>query len=378
MVRASCQNRFPLKLIVKTLIGAEDILSKELTKLGATEVEAQRRAVYCEADKETLYRICYCSRLAIRVNVCLAEFKAEDENEIYDQARSIAWHEILKPKTTIFIDHVSFSQTFPESRVVAQHVYDAVTDEMMAATNNHPYTNADDPDYVINIHVTDERIAISVDAVGAPLTRRGYRPEGIDAATNEVLAAALVEFSGWQPTQTLVDPMCGAGTICIEAAMKARNIPAAAYRKYPFLFQNFVDFDEQLLEKVKADAKAKQNNLRLSIVGSDIDTDATDIAKTSTLEMRLTTDVRIVRRSLREQSRMTSEGVVITCPPTDPELTRRGLPDFYKEATYYLSHNFSDYDVWIYSTDAEAMDAIPFDAERKIETCDGMFNLYPF
>lgn len=94
--------------------------------------------------------------------------------------------------------------------------------------------------------------------------------------------------------------------------------------------------------------------------------------------MRLTTDVRIVRRSLREQSRMTSEGVVITCPPTDPELTRRGLPDFYKEATYYLSHNFSDYDVWIYSTDAEAMDAIPFDAERKIETCDGMFNLYPF
>lgn len=160
--------------------------------------------------------------------------------------------------------------------------------------------------------------------------------------------------------------------------MKARNIPAAMYRKYPFLFENYKDFDEALFEKVKTEAQAKQNKLRLSIVGSDIDTDATDIAKTSTLEMRMTTDVRIVRRSLREQSRMTSEGVVITCPPTDPELTRRGLPDFYKEATYYLSHNFSDFDVWIYSTDAEAMDAIPFDAERKIETCDGFLNLYPF
>lgn len=367
-----------MKLIVKTLIGAEEILSKELTELGASEVAPQRRAVYCEADKETLYRICYCSRFAIRVNVRLAEFQAESENDIYDEARKIEWQNIIRPHTTIYIDHVSYSQVISDSRAAAQRVYDAVTDVMMETTNEAPYTNADTPDYIINVHVTDERVAISVDAVGAPLSRRGYRPEGIDAATNEVLAAALVEFSGWQPTQALVDPMCGAGTICIEAAMKARNIPAAMYRKYPFLFENYKDFDEALFEKVKTEAQAKQNKLRLSIVGSDIDTDAVDIAKTSTLEMRMTTDVRIVRRSLREQSRMTSEGVVITCPPTDPEQTRRGLPDFYKEATYYLSHNFSDFDVWIYSTDAEAMEAIPFDAERKIETCDGFLNLYPF
>ena len=367
-----------MKLIVKTLIGAEEILSKELAKLGATEIELQRRAVYCEADKETLYRICYCSRLAIRVNVRLTEFKAETENDIYDNVRAIAWHEIIRPKSTLYIDHVTYSQAITDSRSAAQRVFDAVTDEMMETTNDHPFSNADDPDYVINVHITDERVAISLDAVGVPLNRRGYRPEGVDAATNEVLAAALVEISGWQPNQALVDPMCGAGTICIEAAMKARNIPAAAYRKYPFLFENYKDFDAALLDKVKADAKAQQNNLRLSIVGSDVDTDATDMAKTSTLEMHLTTDVRIVRRSLREQSRMTSEGVVITCPPTDPDQTRRGLEDFYKEATYYLSRNFSDFDVWIYSTSAEAMDAIPFDAEREMETLDGYFKLFPF
>lgn len=368
-----------MKLIVKTLIGAEEILSNELAKLGASEVTPQRRAVYCEADQETLYRICYCSRLATRVNVCLAELKAENENDIYNAARAIEWQNVIKPHTTIFIDHVSYSQAMPDSHVAAVRVYDAITDVMMASTGEAPYTNADEPDYIINVHVTDERVAISVDAVGAPLSRRGYRPEGIDAATNEVLAAALVELSGWQPSQALVDPMCGAGTICFEALMKARNIPAAAFRKYPFLFQNFKDYDEQLFEKVKQEARAKQNNLRVSIVGSDIDTDAIDIAKTSTFEMHLTTtDVRIARRSLREQSRMTSEGMVITCPPTDPEQTKRGLADFYKEATYYLSHNFADFDVWIYSTDAEAMDAIPFDAERKLETCDGFLNLYPF
>lgn len=367
-----------MKLIVKTYVGVEAILAKELEQLGATNIEQQRRVVNCEADKETLYKICYRSRLAIRVMVALAEFHASNEDEVYDNVRKIAWQDVLKNGAAIYIDHVTFSQQMPDSQYVAQKAKEAIVDQMLEATGNRPYVNADDPDYLINIHVTDERVSVSLDAVGAPLDRRGYRVEGIDAATNEVLAAALADLSGWEPSQTLVDPMCGAGTICIEAAMKARNIPAAFYRKYSFFFENFTDYDEALWQKVKEEANAMRNNIRLSIVGSDVDTDATDIAKTSTLEMKLTTDVRISRRSLREQVRMTQEGVVITCPPTNPDETRRGLPDFYKEATYYLSHNFPDYDVWIYSTDADALDAIPFDAEKEIEVKDGFFHLYPF
>ena len=367
-----------MKLIVKTLLGAEELLANELEALGASGVEPQRRAVSCEADKETLYKICYRSRLAVRVNVCLSEFEAHDENDIYNGTRAIAWHELIKPNSSLVIDHVSFSQELSDSLSVANAVRNALVDEMMDKAGAEVFINRADPDYLINVHVTDERAAVSIDAVGTPLSNRGYRPEGIEAATNEVLAAALIDLSGWQPKQTLVDPMCGAGTICIEAAMKARNIPAAFYRKYAFCFENFLDFEPELWAKVKSEADALRNNIRLSIVGSDIDVDATDIAKTSTLEMKLTTDVRISRKSLREQSRMTQEGVVITCPPTKPEETRRGLPDFYKEATYYLSHNFPDYDVWIYSTNADAMDAIPFDAEKETEVLDGYFNCYPF
>ncbi len=367
-----------MKLIVKTFIGIEPLLAKELEQLGATNIEEQRRLVACEGDQETLYKICYRSRLAVRVMVSLKEFAAADENEVYKNVRTIAWHEYLRTGSTFCVDHVTFSQAMSDSQYVAQKVKEAIIDEMMEAVGEQAYANAEDPDYMVNVHVTDERVSVSLDATGAPLDRRGYRPDGIDAATNEVLAAALVDLSGWEPSQTLVDPMCGAGTICIEAAMKARNIPAAYYRKYSFCFENFKDFDAKLWEKVKVEADGMRNNVRLSIVGSDVDTDATDIAKTSTLDMKLTTDVRISRRSVREQSRMTQEGVVITCPPTDPEQTRRGLPDFYKEATYYLSHNFPDYDVWIYSTDADAMDAIPFDAERELEVRDGYFNLYPF
>ncbi|MCI5776585.1 MAG: THUMP domain-containing protein [Bacteroidales bacterium] len=367
-----------MKLIVKTFVGIEPLLAKELEQLGAANIEVQRCVVNCEGDQETLYKICYRSRLAVRVMVSLKVFPAADENDIYKNVRTIAWHDILKDRTTFCVDHVTFSQRMNDSVYIAQKVKDAIIDEMMEATGDRPYVNADDPDYMVNVHVTDERVSVSIDATGAPLDNRGYRPEGIDAATNEVLAAALVDLSGWQPSMTLIDPMCGAGTICIEAAMKARNIPAAFYRKYSFCFESFKDFDADLWKKVKDEADGMRNSVRLSIVGSDIDTDATDIAKTSTLEMRLTTDVRINRRSVREQTRMTQEGVVITCPPTDPDQTRRGLPDFYKEATYYLSHNFPDHDVWIYSTDADAMDAIPFDAERELQVRDGFFNLYPF
>ena len=367
-----------MKLIIKTIDGVETLLNKELQELGATNTNQQRKVVTCEADQKTLYRICYQSRLAMRVMIALAEVPAEHPDDIYDAARSINWSEYMHPGATFCVDHVSFAQELPDSQYAAQKVEDAIIDQMMETVGDQPYYSGDDPDYMVNVHITSERVSISLDATGEPLDMRGYRPDGIDAATNEVLAAALVDLSGWTPDQTLVDPMCGAGTICIEAAMKARKIPAAFYRKYAFCFENFANFALEIWEEVKKEADAQRNNLRLSIVGSDVDTDATDIAKTSTLEMKLTTDVRISRKGLREQSRMTQEGIVITCPPTDPELTKRGLPDFYKEATHYLSHNFPDYDVWIYSDNAEAMEAIPFDAEQQLKVKDGFFNLYPF
>ncbi len=367
-----------MKLLVKTLNGIESLLKNELEQLGATNVETQRKAVTAEADKETLYKICYRSRFATRVNIVVLDFETVDEDDVYDKVREFQWHEYIKSGSAIYIDHVSFADNLPNSQAVARKTADAIIDEIGEATRERVFVSTTEPDLIVNVHITDYNTTVSIDAVGLPLDRRGYRDNGISAATNEVLAAALVELSGWTPDQALVDPMCGAGTICIEAAMKARNIPAAFFRKYTFCFEALKDFDSALWQHVKEEANALRNNIRLTITGSDIDTDATDLAKTSTLEMKLSTDVRISRKGLREQTRMTQEGVIITCPPTNPDQTRRGLPDFYKEATHYMSHNFPDYDVWIYSTDAEAMDAIPFDAQEELETLDGYFYCYPF
>ena len=370
------------KLIVKTLHGAEDILGRELAQLGATDIEIMRRAVSCQADKETLYRINYCSRLAMRVLKPLLQFQADNEKDLFQNVYDFDWHKIISPDKTIFIDHISFSNAFPNSQFVALRVKDAIVDRIRDEVGRRPYVNDENPEILLNVHATDDAITVSIDAAGAPLNRRGYRSTYLPTATNEVLAAALVELSGWTPDLALIDPMCGTGTICIEAAMKARNVPAATYRKFDFGFQHWGDFEPDLWEKVKSEANAKRTNIRLNIIGSDVDVEAIDVAKLTSLDLSLSPDVRIMRESLRRQTRTTQEGVIITCPPTNGEETKRGLDDFYKEITYFFSRNYPDHDAWLYSTELSALHAIEFKAEKKFElyniSQEGNFNLYPF
>ena len=229
------------------------------------------------------------------------------------------------------IDHISFSSLFTNSQFLAQKAKDAIVDKIRDKKGSRPYVNFDNPDILLNIHATDESITVSLDASGMSLNRRCYRNIQLPNATNEVLAAALVELSGWTPDKTLIDPMCGSGTICIEAAMKARNIAPNLYRNVPFGFQNWLDYEPQIWEELVAEAKASIKPVKLNIIGSDINGEALDIAKLSTLELGLNPDIRIMRKALREQERTTQSGIIITCPPYNATETKRDLNDMYKE-----------------------------------------------
>lgn len=371
-----------MKLIVKTIYGAEHLLRRELESLGATNVDIQRRAVSCEADKKTLYKINLWSRLALRVLIPVVEFKAETDKDVYDNIFAYPWHEVISPQKTMLIDHVSFSSVLNNSQFLAYKAKDAIVDKIRENVGSRPSIAVENPDVMLNIHATDELVTLSLDASGQALSKRGYRSVVLPDATNEVLAAALVELSGWTPDQALIDPMCGSGTICIEAAMKARNIAANLYRKEAYGFQNWLDYDEKLWNEVVEEARAARNNMRLTIIGSDINTECLDVAKLSTLELSLNPDVRIQRKSLREQTRVTESGVIITCPPVDGENYRRGIEEYYKEMTYYMSHNFPDHDAWLFSTNLKALRCIEFRSEKKYQiysgSTEGNFNLYPF
>ncbi len=370
-----------MKLIVKTIYGAEHLLRKELEGLGATNVDMQRRAVTCEADKQTLYRINLWSRLALRVLMPVVEFKATTDKEIYDHVYAYDWHKMLSPEKTILIDHVSFSSIFSNSQFLAYKAKDAIVDKIRDNVGSRPSVSTDCPDVMLNIHATDELISLSLDATGQALNKRGYRTTNVAGTTNEVLAAALVELSGWTPDETLIDPMCGSGTICVEAAMKARNIAPALYRKEVFGFQNWLDFDSEMWQQLVDEAKQARNSKRINIIGSDINPEMLDMAKLATLELDLNHNVHIQRKSLREQERTTETGTIITCPPVDGEF-KRGIEDFYKEATFFLSRKFPDHDAWIFSTNLKALRAIEYRSEKKYQiysgSTEGNFNLYPF
>ncbi len=383
-----------MKLIVKTLHGAEQLLSNELKALGASDVVIARRSVNCNADKRLLYKVNLWSRLATRVLMPVCEFQASNDKQIYDHIYQYPWEHIIAPERTFLIDHISFSRSFPNSQWIAYKAKDAIVDRIRDKKGSRPSVSQDNPDVMLNIHAQDREdqqtaFALSLDATGyPPLNARGYRLQDWPSFTNPVLAQALLQLSGWTPEQPLIDPLCGAGTILIEAAMKALNIPPAIQRTNPFsigcgfAFQDWLDFDPVMWQEILDEAKQARKNVRLSITGSDIDTAALDVARLSTLDLRINTDVFIMRKALREVERTADSGTIITCPPTNQDSFRRNLDDFYKEMAYYFSRNFPDHDAWIYSTSMKALRAIPFRAERKFQlysgSTEGNFNLYPF
>lgn len=371
-----------MKVIVKTLFGAEELLAKELARLGAVNITAMRRALICEADMRILYNINLRSRFALRVLVPMVECVAETDRDLYDAVFVVPWEDYIDPQSTIMIDHMSYSARFPNSQFLAYRSKDAIVDRIREKTGSRPSVDTVDPDILLNVHATDDTICVSLDASGRSLNKRGYRSQVLPTATNEVLAAALVELSGWMPEDTLIDPMCGSGTICIEAAMKARNIAPGLLRGDDFGFTRWLNFDEPMWREIRKQAKAEQTNEKLSIIGYDIDTEALDVAKQSILEMRLSPDVRIVRKPLKDAQRTTSEGIIVTCPPQNEEETHRELTDLYKEVTYRLSRTFPDHDAWIYSTNLKALRAIEYRSQEKYRlyngSREGEFCMYPF
>lgn len=361
------------------------MLSKELEQLGATNITAQRRAVNCEvADLKTIYKINLWSRFALRVLMPVVEIvDAKTDQDIYDAVYAFDWQNYIAPDKSISIDHISFSAVFSNSQYLAMKTKDAIVDKIRETRGARPSVNVDEPDILLNVHATDDSINVSLDASGVwSLNKRGYRQAVPEQATNEVLAAALVELSGWDCESTLIDPMCGTGTICIEAAMKARNIAPNLYRKEVYGFMNWENYDNRIWKELIEEAKQVQNRKRLMILGSDIDSDSLDMAKLATLELSLSPDVRIMRKGIRELERTTEEGTIITIPPYIQEEGRRELDEFYKEFTYFLSKRFPDHDAWVYSTNLKALRAIEYRSQQKIEiyngSQEGNFNLYPF
>ena len=238
------------QMVAKTFQGLEDVLRDELISLGAENVEMGRRMVSFEGDLETMYRANLCCRTALRILKPIEKFTASDPDELYDIVRDIEWEKYMTPQTTFSIDSTVNSDEFSHSKYVTYRVKDGIVDHFRDKYGERPSIRVAGADLMLNVHIFEDRITISLDSSGEPLSKRGYRVEQTAAPINEVLAAGIIMKTGWRGESNFVDPMCGSGTFLIEAALIAANINPGIFRQQ-FAFEKWPDFDKELFERGK-------------------------------------------------------------------------------------------------------------------------------
>jgi putative N6-adenine-specific DNA methylase len=371
-----------LKLLAKTFHGLENVLADELSGLGAGAVTPQKRAVAFTGDKEILYKANLHLRTALRILLPVLSFRARNERELYKKVYEYNWAKHLDNSKTFVIDSVVFGEIFKHSRYVALKTKDAIVDQFRKKTGARPSIDVEEPDISINVHVSGDRFTISLDSSGESLHRRGYRDGRHKAPLNEVLAAGMLKIAGWNPDIPLFDPMCGSGTILMEAAMVARKIPPAWYRK-SFSFMNWPDFDEKLWNHIREEAEKSFENPRVNIVGADVSMQAIDIAKHASLEFRLNREIKLSKGAFEKQTPPFKAGMIITNPPYGERLKKDDIIEFYKMIGNVLKHKFTGYDAWIISSNFQAMKNIGLRPSEKhtlfngpLETKFWKFKLY--
>ena len=218
-------------MVAKTLFGFEELLANELLKLGAQDIKKGVRSVSFVGDKGFMYKANLGLRTAIKILKPIKSFWLRNEDDLYQQVYKIKWEDYLKPSGTLAVDATVHSNVFTHSKFVALKTKDAIVDRFREISGERPNVDLRFPDLKINVHIDRNQCTISLDTSGESLHRRGYKTDTNIAPINEVLAAGLVMLSGWDGQCDFMDPMCGSGTILIEAAMIACNIPPNLMRK---------------------------------------------------------------------------------------------------------------------------------------------------
>ena len=319
------------ELIAKTFMGLEPVLAQELTQLGANNIQIGRRMVSFSGDKEMMYRANFQLHTAIRILKPIRHFKAQSAEDVYEEIQKIDWSEYIEDGKTFSVDSVVYSEEFRNSRFVTYKVKDAIVDQFREKTGSRPNISVSNPDIRLNIHIAEDRATLSLDSSGESLHRRGYRQESVEAPLNEVLAAGMILMSGWKGDTDFIDPMCGSGTLLVEAALIARNISPGVFRK-EFAFEKWNDFDKDLFDEIYND-DSQEREFEHHIYGYDIDMKAVNTARLNVRAAGLTKDITVEQADFKDFKKPENKSIIITNPPYGERISTPNLLGTYsKEA----------------------------------------------
>ncbi len=357
------------KLIAKTFAGLEDVLVNELEQLGAEDIEKGVRMVSFFGDKSMLYRANFCLRTAVRILMPIIEFKADDADEVYNKVRQIEWTDYMDADSTFIVDAVVFSEEFRHSRFAAYRVKDAIADYFREKAGKRPNVSISNPDIRINLHIAENDVTISLDSSGESLHRRGYRVATVTAPLNEVLAAGMIMLTGWHGECDLIDPMCGSGTILIEAALIARNIYPGVFRQ-EFAFERWKDFDKDLFEAIYNDDSAERE-FNHKIYGYDINRRVVTVAQENIKSAGVCDCVEVAQKDIRDFEQPSDKALMITNPPYGERITTDDILGLYREIGSVLKCSFVGNDAWIISYHEECFAEIGFRPSTRIILYNG-------
>jgi putative N6-adenine-specific DNA methylase len=359
------------KMLAKTLFGFEELLAKELLTLGAREIKVGVRNVSFVGDIGFMYKANLALRTTVRILKPIKSFKVDSEEDLYNKIQLIEWEQYLKIDGTFAIDAVTNSEKFTHSYYLALKSKDAIADYFRDKYGKRPNVDVKHPDLQINIHIQKDTCTVSLDSSGDSLHKRGYRSATNIAPINEVLAAGLVLFSGYDGTQNFIDPMCGSGTILIEAAMIANNIPANINRK-EFGFEKWNDFDEELFNTIRNSLLKKVKESYAVIMGYDKAPSAIRKATDNIENAHLEDFIKVKQANFFETEKEIEGKTIILFNPPYGERLEIDVPAFYKEIGNTLKHSYTNTNAWLITSDFEnGLKNVGLRTSKKIKVFNG-------
>ena len=358
------------KMVAKTMYGLEDVLAKELEGLDAKNIRKLHRAVEFEGDMKLLYRANYCLRTALCIIKPIHTFTAKNETDLYNNVYNMPWEKYLNPDGSLLIDASVSSRIFNHSLYAAQKVKDAICDRFRRKFNIRPSVSKEDPDLKIDLHIAENNVTISFDSSGEKLFKRGYRQSTHQAPINEVTAAGIIQLTNWQRDCNFIDPMCGSGTIAIEAAMYAMNIPAQYYRK-SFGFEKWSDYNAMDWKYEKKLADSKISDFDYEIWASDVSNQAINIAEENLRFARLNFDIKLFRAAMEEGKRPEGKTLVVMNPPYGERLEVEDIVSLYEAIGDTFKQSYTGCTAYVLSSDVFALKRIGLKPSSKTTLYNG-------
>lgn len=356
-------------ITIKTIFGLEDVLVEELEELGYNQTTRLNRAVQLKGTWRDVYYLNLHLRCAISILVEVKVFKIKNEDDLYKQCMKIDWTQYFSIDKTFAIKGAVFSDFFNHTQYPFFVVKDAIADTFRNKMNDRPNVNVKSPQVMFDVYINKDVVTISLNTSGAPLFQRGYREEIGIAPLNEVVAAGLIRMSGWDRKSTFVDPFCGSGTLLIEAALLAANIPSLIERQH-FAFKNFEGFDAEVWESIRSEVNTRVSSLPCQIIGSDLSDEMITKTRRNLRGLSIGRFVKTEVKPFSDVKGLEAPGVMISNPPYGERMGEE-IEEMYGELGNWMKAEMKGFDCWILSSNFEAFKFVGLRPERKVKMYNG-------